>query len=90
MFTTATRLASAFSNKNQNIVVQERLLTNNALAVVARVSIEKGLEGYLVKEKSINSQSFIQFLDDLRDSNDGYNFVLFLDNCSVHHSKIVT
>ncbi len=59
MFTTATRLSSAFSNTNNNIIVQERLLNSKALAVVAGVSIERGLEGYLLKDKSINSHSFI-------------------------------
>jgi transposase len=57
--------------------------------VVGAVSINSGLEGYLVKQKSINSDSFIEFLQHLLERNDPINTVLFMDNCSVHHSRKV-
>jgi transposase len=58
--------------------------------VVAGVSAERGLEGYLIKAKSINSNSFIEFLEILLQNNNPLSTVLFMDNCSVHHSKKVT
>ncbi len=50
MFTTATRLTHAYSSKNTNVVLDESLMSNKALAVVAGVSVDGGLEGYLVRE----------------------------------------
>jgi transposase len=32
----------------------------------------------------------MQFLDNLRQTWQGHEIVLFMDNCSVHHSKKVT
>jgi hypothetical protein len=50
MFTTATRLTQAYSSKNTNIVLDEMLMSNKALAVLAGVSAEGGLGEYLVRE----------------------------------------
>ncbi len=90
MFTTASRMNLAYSTKRNNIVIKEEVVKNNALAVIGGVSGEEGLEGYLVKAKSIRSDSFITFIENLLMKHDPGEIALFLDNCSVHHSKIVT
>jgi transposase len=43
-----------------------------------------------MRPKSINSNSFIDFLDVLLKDNNPLSTTLFMDNCSVHHSKKVT
>ncbi len=87
MFTTASRMTVSYSAKRSNIVVKEELIKNNALAVIGGVSAENGMEGYLIKPKSIKSDSFITFLENLLLAHDPAKVALFLDNCSVHHSK---
>ena len=89
MFTTSTRLTHSYSSRNNNIQLNEMLMNNKAIAVVAGVSTDGGLEGYLLREKSIASDSFIQFIDSLRESSNGRKLVIFMDNCTVHHSKKV-
>ena len=90
MFTTATRVGLAFAARGRNIQLQEAAMNNEALAVVGGVSAEGGLESYLIQPRSINSQAFIKFLDNLLGANQGRPLALFMDNCTVHHSKLVT
>jgi transposase len=58
--------------------------------VVAGVSAENGMEAYLMKPKSINSDSFIEFIEILLHNNDPRFIAIFMDNASIHHSKKVT
>ncbi len=90
MFTTAQRLSHAYSNKNINIRVNELTANIQALAVVAGVSDKRGVEAYFIKPKSINSNSFIEFLELLLQNNNPLQTVLFMDNCAVHRSRKVT
>jgi hypothetical protein len=55
MFTTASRVTLAYAPKNMNVFVDEMSTSVKALAVVAGVSTEKGLETFLMCPKSINS-----------------------------------
>jgi hypothetical protein len=66
MFTTSTVLTHIFSSKKNNIEISQDLMNNEALAVVGGVSADGGLEGYLVEKGSINSDSFIRFLELLK------------------------
>lgn len=61
MFTAATLPNKAYAGRGENICLNEKLASSPAVAVVAGVSAERGLEGYFVKERSIDSDSFIQF-----------------------------
>jgi hypothetical protein len=89
MFTTATRLTHAYSAQKSNVNIAEVASTVQALAVVAGISSERGLETFYIQQRSINSQSFISFLENLIEINPGTRLTLFLDNCTVHHSKMV-
>ncbi len=55
MFTSASRATVAYAPKNINVFVDEMSTSVKALAVVAGVSSEKGLETFLICPKSINS-----------------------------------
>ncbi len=55
MFTTASRLTHAYSSRGSNISVSESISNMKALAVLAGVSADTGLETYIIKPKSINS-----------------------------------
>ncbi len=59
------------------------------IALVAGVSREKGIEYTASFERSVNSDKFVSFLEGLIKPYKPGEVVLFLDNLSVHHSKIV-
>ncbi len=56
---------------------------------MAGVSREKGVEHTATFERSVNSDKFVKFLEQLTSPYKAGEVVLFLDNLSVHHSKIV-
>ena len=89
MFTIAKRLTMAYASKYKNIVVDEFLRNTKGVAVVAAISSLGGLESFLLQPKSINSQSFIRFVELIIEVNQGKKIALFLDNCSAHRSKLV-
>ena len=89
MFTTSTMLDRGYSGKRQNVTLEEKLVSSPALAVVAGVSSERGLEAFHLKPASIDSEAFMQFLLTLLESAKPSEFVIFADNCRVHHSKKV-
>ena len=89
MFTTATLPNRAYAAKGDNITLEEKLTSSPAVAVVAGVSAEMGLEAFFIHARSIDSDAFIQYLLVLLDSSKPSEFVIFLDNCRVHHSKKV-
>lgn len=89
VFTTATLPDRAYSAKKHNVQIEEKLASSPAVAVVAGVSVEGGLEGYHIQARSIDSDAFIQFVLTVLESSKPKDFVLFLDNCRVHHSKKV-
>ena len=90
VFTTATLPNRAYAAKKHNVQIEEKLTSSPAVAVVAGVSVEGGLEGYYIHARSIDSDGFIQFALTVLERSKSRDFVLFLDNCRVHHSKKVT
>ncbi len=86
VFTVSTILKGGFAPKGKNIAISERTVSAKPLAVVAGVSKENGLDAVRVVPRSIDSDSFIDFLNDLLDRHQHGNFAVFLDNCRVHHS----
>ena len=90
MFTTATVLTHAFSSKKKNIEIDQSLMKNEALAVVGGVSAEGGFEAYLVEKGAINSASYIEFLNILKQKYPLADLAVFMDNASFHRSKLVT
>ena len=60
-----------------------------SLAVVAAVSREHGLVAWHICDRSINSDTFIEFLQKVTSVKAAKDSVIFMDNCRVHHSKKV-
>ncbi len=69
IFTTASWLSHAYSAQGTNICVTEVASSVQALAVVAGISVDRGLETFQIQPRSINSQSFISFLHTLLEIN---------------------
>jgi hypothetical protein len=89
MFTTATMVRGAYSHFKHNIEVKESVRNAEAMAVVGGVSEESGFEGFVIKPKSINSQAFIELLEDILSRHGSQTIAIMMDNCRVHHSKLV-
>lgn len=51
------------------------------------ISFEEGIEHSRIFTRSINTQKFSQYLEELRVINDNKNIAIFMDNLSVHHSR---
>ena len=90
VFTTATLCNRAYSAKKHYLQIEEKHTSSPAVAVVAGVSVDGGLEGYYMHARSIDSDAFIKLLLTVLDNSKPTDFILFLDNCRVHHSKKVT
>ena len=89
MFTTATMLDRSYAGRHQNVTLEDKLASSPALAVLAGVSQEKGLEAHLMQARSIDSEAFNQYLLSLISGSKPSDFAILADNCRVHHSKVV-
>ena len=67
MFTYNTFQSKEYSVKRQHIVIHEQSLGVRTYAVIAVVSVEGALEYYEVHEKSVNIDTFLTFLSNLRE-----------------------
>ena len=90
MFTTKTMATSAFSNKLDNIKINIADTNTPALALVAAVSRERGLEHWRLYDFSLNADRYMEFLDGVAADHPEGNVAIFMDNLRVHHSKKVT
>ena len=61
-------------------------LEEPTLALLAGISKEKGVEYCQVFDFSVNTERFIEYLDNLRQANPDVKIALFLDNLSAHRS----
>ena len=77
----------AYAPNRMNISVNEKLASAPAIAVVAGVSAEQGLEAWLTFPRSIDSDTFISFLESLLAANNCKKIALLVDNVSTHRSK---
>ena len=67
MFTYNTFQTKEYSVKGQHIVIPEQGLGARTYTVIAVVSVEGALEYYEVNEKSVNIETFLTFLSNLRE-----------------------
>jgi len=58
------------------------------VAVLAAVSNKRGLIHFLCRHKSIKSEDYCHFLDDLKLMSGDRQLNVLLDNCQVHKSKV--
>ena len=89
IFSPKTRMARTWSASRSNVMtpdIRNRLKTQ---AVVAGISLECGLEAYMIKELSIEQGSFIEFLRSLREVNVSGRLAIFMDNLRVHYTNRV-
>ena len=73
MFMYSTNAMLAYAPNRQNICVDEKLSSAPAIAMVTGVSVEMGLENWLTKPRSIDSDAFISFIEGLVAQNQSVN-----------------
>ena len=52
------------------------------------ISHSNGIEHFKVHKRAISRKEYLEFVEELADKNDNKPFGLFMDNMSVHNSKV--
>ena len=73
-----------WSKKHKNASIDWQKMDTGALAVVAAISREQGVEMAMIFPKSLNVSRFKIFLDNLRAAHPFDDIMLVMDNLSVH------
>ena len=81
-------LSKAWMVKGTNLCPKDRRKPVPPKAAVVAISRRHGLIHFKLRDKSIDSHTFIDFLKELRAKLSGTIHIL-LDNCSIHHTKRV-
>ena len=84
-FTYNTKLTHGFAQYRSNCIHPEEQRKLQVVHLIAAISFENGLEGYLMYEGSVNSFKFVQILKQLKQH--GTDYTLLGDNASWHKSK---
>lgn len=87
MFTFSTFRSKGWAHNRDRIRINESDLKVQTLAVIAAISEDGGLIDFYIHPKSINSESFVAFIEQISRKLGGSDFALFLDNLSVHKTK---
>ena len=89
IFSPATALQRSWSNKKISIEIKDQRSKIKTQALIAGISEDLGLESYMIKSRSFNQESYIEFLEMIRIKYPDRPLVLFMDNLSVHKSRLV-
>ena len=89
VFTFNTIKKKAWYSKLDNLKVAQESRHMEPLALVAAIESERGLVTYAIHGGSINSEKFVDFLEQLKEHMSCPEFGLYLDNLSVHRTKSV-
>ena len=86
MFTRKTLRLEEWSKPKENVRVDEALLKEPTLALLSAISKERGQEHFRIFPMSVNSAKFWEWLEELREKNQGDKIALFMDQLSCHVS----
>jgi len=59
------------------------------LAVVAAISVDRGIDCVMIFDEAVKTETFIQFIETLRQGNGNRHLNVFLDNLAVHRTTEV-
>jgi transposase len=71
------------------VVLDPGRMKIEALCLLASVSKDRGLVHWAIFERSVNTEKFNYYLEELKQKTRGYKASLFLDNLRVHHANLV-
>jgi len=87
VFSPATTFKFAWAGKGSNVEVADRRQLVQTQALLAGISEERGLEGFIIRRKSIRTEDYIDFLKVVKENRNDNQVVIFADNLSVHKTK---
>lgn len=86
LLTYNTKLTHGFSAQGNNCTHPEEQIKLQVVHLVAAINFENCLEGYLLYDTPVNSNRFVQILDQLNQH--GTEYYLLGDKASWHKSKV--
>jgi len=88
MVTKRTMPTHEWAAKYDNIKVSYDQFANQTIATIAAISAERGVDHIAMYRDSVNVDKFKLFLQELRDKYFFDDICLYMDNLSVHRSKV--
>ena len=82
-------MTHAWSNFKSNININYDQYNRSAIAVLAGVSQSHGLDHMMIFDFSVNNEKFKIFLDELRAKFFFDDICIYMDNLTVHTSKVI-
>ena len=89
MFTKRTYQSLEYSNKRENIFVDQANFHIKAQAFLGVIGLNMGLVHYKMYDMSVNATKFMGFLKELRRRLPKGEVVIYMDNLSVHKTPAV-
>ena len=80
VFTYNTLSKKAWSSAYTSIKVKDSNIRIKTQALIAAISEDVGLESYMIHPRSIKTEQFVAFLEQLSERFDRKPFAVFLDN----------
>ena len=87
MFTRTTVPDKEWSGPKENMAVDLAKLQEPTLALLAAISRKNGLEHCQIFQDSVDTDKFLEYLDNLRSANPEAKIAIFMDNLSAHIAK---
>ena len=84
MITKHTYLKFEWAKKHQNAETSYQQVNRGAIAVIAAISRERGIEALMQFKQSVNVAKYLVFLDEIRRQNQFNNVLIIADNLLVH------
>jgi hypothetical protein len=88
VFTFNTYASRAWYLNNESLLLPEKRFQTKTLALILAISHTNGIEHFRVHKRAISRKEYLEFIEELADLNENKPFGLFMDNMSVHHSKV--
>ena len=88
VFSCKTYKQMAWAETGHNVKQSEHLGAQPCVAVVAAVSMRRGMICFHARPKSFTAAAFQDFLQDLRDELPSGRVSVLLDNCSIHKARV--
>lgn len=87
VFTFNTFISRSWYKRYSNIEVYDQKVKVQTHAILGGISEDSGLETYVIHPRSIKTEQYIKFLQQLRDKYADQEIILFVANLSVHKTK---
>ena len=75
--------------KGKNVEADQAKINKPALAFIVALNMEKGFFHSSTHKRSVNKESFLQFVKEIKEKMGPAPFALYLDNASFHKATIV-